>query len=67
MAKLSKKEKAEQRAKKIETAIRLAYDSLQSHLPYTYGKDLNDGETHLFHQRCCKEYSTIIKILTELY
>lgn len=50
--------------RKIERAIRLTYDSLQSHLRYTYIKT-SEGER--FHKNCVKEYSEIIKVLSELY
>lgn len=59
----------DKRAKLIEEGIKLAYDSLQSHLPYTHGAEetmLRD-ETNLFHSKCVKDYSRLIAILTELY
>lgn len=52
---------------KIDRAIKLAYSSLESHLGYTHQEELNKGETNKFHQKCVKEYSEIIKILSELY
>lgn len=61
--------KAEERAKKVEQAIRLAYGSLETHLRYTHGKLVTHdrNETHAFHKRCVTEYATLIKLLTELY
>ncbi len=52
------------REKKIDKAIRLVYDSLQSHLRYTYIKTSEGPE---FHKICVREYADIIKILSELY
>ena len=53
-----------ERARKVERAIRLAYDSLQSHLQWTH-KRSKEGTN--FHKRCVKEYAEIIKLLSELY
>lgn len=61
MAKLTKK----QRAREIDKAIRLAYSSLESHLPYTYKKHV-DGDMR-FHRKCIAEYAEIISILSKLY
>ena len=57
------------RAKAIDEAIRLVYDSLQSHLPYTHvGPDsLIPGETTEFHKNCVKEYSRVLELLSKLY
>ena len=55
--------KKHSREKKIEKAIRLTWDSLQSHLRYTQVKT---SEGILFHKKCVKEYSELIKILSEL-
>ncbi len=57
------------RAKAIDEAIRLVYDSLQSHLPYTHvGPDsLQPGETTQFHKNCVKEYSRVLELLSKLY
>lgn len=57
---MSKKE----RAKLIEQGLRLTWDSLQSHLPYTHSPS-KDGE--LFHKKCVKEYSELISILSKLF
>ena len=50
------------RAKLIERAIRLAWSSLESHLPYTY-----KGKEQAFDRKCVAEYAEIIQILTQLY
>jgi len=52
------------REKKIERAIKLTYDSLQSHLKYTH---IKTSEGIVFHKKCIVEYAEIIKILSELY
>jgi len=54
------------REKKIERAIELIYDSLESHLPYTYGNIKEVKGTKKFHKKCIREYAEIIKILSEL-
>lgn len=61
--------KKDERAKKIEEAIRLTYDSLQSHLPYTHEEpDMTSrDETKAFHRKSVKEYVRLLTILTELY
>ena len=61
--------KKDERAKKIEEAIRLTYDSLQSHLPYTHEEpDMTSrDETKAFHCKSVKEYVRLLTILTELY
>lgn len=53
-----------ERAKQIERAIRLTWDSLQSHLRYTHERH-RDSASH--HVKCIKEYSEIITILAKLY
>ena len=59
------------RAKEVEKAIELVYESLISHLPYTYGKiegfAKKRGESHKFHQQCVKEYAEVISIISKLY
>lgn len=67
--KIKMKRRADERAKKIEEAIRLTWDSLQSHLQYTHGQEelmLRD-ETKSFHKRCVHDYAKTLQILTELY
>ncbi len=51
-------------AKELEKAIRLAFASLESHLPYTYGKSKEGG---VFHQNCVNEYARIILTLSQQY
>lgn len=59
------------REESIERAIRLVWDSLESHLKPTYLKleslDKERGETHTFHKKCVTEYAEVIKLLSELY
>jgi len=59
--------KADERARKVEAAMRLTWDSLRSHLKYTYANRLPQKETKVWHKKCVKEYSEIIKLLSELY
>jgi hypothetical protein len=49
----------------IEQLIRNEWDSLESHLPYMYGK-VPKPETNKFHKQCVKDYSEQIKLLSEL-
>jgi len=49
--------------KKIERAIRLVWDSLESHLKYT---QIKTSEGANFHKECVRDYSELIKILSEL-
>lgn len=53
------------KAEKIETALRLVWDSLESHLSYTYKKE--KGEDMKFHKKCVQDYATLLKIISELY
>jgi hypothetical protein len=53
-----------ERAKVIEQIIRLVWDSLESHLPYTHTKH-HDG--YAFHVQCVKEYVEILRLVTKLY
>lgn len=53
-----------ERAKLIEEAIRLVWESLESHLLYTYEKD---SAGHKFHREAVQQYARIITILTKLY
>lgn len=57
------------RAKAIDEAIRIVYDSLQSHLPFTHVSpdSLSPGETTQFHKNCVKEYSRVLELLSKLY
>ena len=54
-----------ERAKLIDEAIRLALDSLESHLQYTHSK-AKDGSME-FHRACVREYAQIILNLSKLY
>ena len=49
--------------KKIERAIRLTWESLQSHLYWTHSKS---SEGKQFHKKAIREYAEIISILSEL-
>ena len=53
-----------EKARKIDRAIRLTWESLESHLAWTH-KQSSEGTT--FHRKCIKDYAEIIKILSELY
>lgn len=58
------------REQEIERAIRLIWDSLESHLAYTYEplpkRAEKDGETNEFHKQCVREYAEVISILSNL-
>jgi len=59
------KKNPQNKAKNIETIIRLAWSSLESHLEYTYkGSNKKDRK---FHKNCVIEYAEIIKNATSLY
>jgi hypothetical protein len=53
-----------ERAKLIERGIRLTYDSLQSHLRYTYERHRDSASHHI---KSVREYAELIQILTKLY
>lgn len=61
------------RAKKIDNAIRIVWDSLDSHLSGTHTltttqkKYVEEVGSNKFHQKCVKEYAEVIKVLSELY
>ncbi len=66
--------KVEKRAKRIDRAIRLAIDSLQTHLPYTHSNSPQEmkemgvrRETPHFHKKCVREYAQVIHDLANLY
>ncbi len=61
MKKLSKK----QRAKAVDKAIRLTWESLESHLHWTRHKDKQTGSG--FHKNCVKDYAKTIKLISKLY
>ena len=52
------------KAKILDEAIRLVWESLESHLPYTYQKS---PEGTAFHIKCVQEYTHLISLLTKLY
>lgn len=64
---MSKKE----RAKEIDRAIRLTWESLQSHLKYCYEEidkgHKKQGETNEFHKQCVRDYAETLLILSKLY
>jgi len=55
----------DKKAKKIERAIQIIWDSLDSHLEYVYNSESKEDKD--FHKQCVKEYAEVIKIITELY
>ena len=61
------KNKADEKAKKIERAIRLAWGSMETHLIYAYGKPAKVQGNTAFHKKCVREYAEIINILSQLY
>lgn len=63
---------SKQRAKKIERAIRLTWDSLESHLDYCYSNSLSEDKVseegdYQFHKAAARDYAEVILILTTLY
>ena len=67
---MQKKVTADERAKKVDDIIRIAFDSLKTHLPYTHHvkkTDMAYKETVFFHRKCVKEYAKIIQLASELY
>jgi hypothetical protein len=52
------------RKQMLERLIRLVWDSLESHLPYTYE---HSSEGKDFHIKCVMEYSEMIYLLSKLY
>ena len=54
----------DERAKLVEEAVRLAWDSLQSHLEWTHKQSV---EGRVFHKKTAAEYARIITILLQLY
>lgn len=61
------------RAKKIDWAIRILWESLESHIKGTHTltttqkRYVNEVGSSAFHKKCVDEYAAVIKILTELY
>lgn len=60
---------SEKRAKNVERAMNLIWLSLKSHMGSggTYGKPIKNVGNPAFHKRCIREYSEVIKLLSELY
>jgi hypothetical protein len=52
----------DERAKKVEEAMRYAWSSMESHFKHTYG-----GDEKPFDKECVKEYARLMVILSELY
>ena len=74
MSKSSNLKKEDKRIKDIANAIRLTWDSLESHLTDTYEpiyKKLKQkvAKEHIgdanFHRKCIKEYAEIMKTLAD--
>lgn len=69
MTKVTKSPK-DQRAEKVDRIIRIAFDSLKTHLPYSHTVTNKQkafiGSTS-FHRKCVKDYAKIIMLATELY
>lgn len=57
----------ERRARRVAKAIRLAYASLRSHLPYTFSGEMIRDEDYAFHKKCTREYAELIRLLTLLF
>jgi hypothetical protein len=51
----------------IEKIIKLTWSSLDSHLEWTYAKELGKGETNTFHRRCVRDYAETMYLVTQLY
>ena len=59
---------------KIEKIIQITFDSLDSHLPYTYDQQKCDNcktkfcpcDDTKFHKKCVKEYAEVIKLASDL-
>lgn len=56
--------KADKRAKKVEKAMRLTWESLESHLPWAHRKS---SEGAVFHKKAIKSYLEIMNLLYDLY
>ena len=58
--------KKSQRAKVVCKSIRLTWESLESHLYWTYKKGTGNGGIK-FHKKCVKDYAKTIKLISKLY
>lgn len=59
---MAKSSSADKKWKHAEAALRLTWDSLESHLPYTHGKH-SDGRK--FHRKTVREYVQLMKHIVE--
>jgi hypothetical protein len=62
-----KKTTEQERARKIDEAMRLVWASLETHLIYTHAGKLIRNETYDFHKKTVIEYVALLKLLSELY
>lgn len=65
-----KKSPKDQRAEKVDQIIRISFDSLKTHLPYSHtitNKQKQFMGSTSFHRTCVKDYAKIIMLATELY
>lgn len=58
------KKRKTKRAKRLGKAIQTVYESLDSHIPYCYGKDKEDVA---FHQKCVLDYAKLMVVLARCY
>ena len=56
--------KQRERAKAIEKAARLAWGSMETHLPLCYR---GERAYRTFHKKCVKEYAELLKLLASMY
>lgn len=52
------------RSELLDKIIRMIWESMESHLPFTYEKTAEGEE---FHKQCVKDYAELILMLTKLY
>lgn len=67
---MQKRPTSDDRARKVSEGIRIATDSLISHLEYTHGvskKYLIRNETKVFHRKCVRDYAKLIHLLSQLF
>jgi heme-degrading monooxygenase HmoA len=57
-------DKDEKEAVILAEAIRIVWDSLESHLDWTHGEEEAVKD---FHKECVKEYVQLMQLLTNLY
>lgn len=53
----------------IERLMRLTWESLESHLKWTYApkEDMSSKETNAFHRKCVKDYAETMHLISQLY